>query len=148
MGFPPFTKSGDLPPGVHGATLRDVLDRFGVGSAQRRAVALRVERAYEIAVRTGHLARFVLFGSFVTAKADPNDVDIFPLMEGTFDASSQTAETRLLFDHPAAQAHFGASVSWLRRLAALEGDQAAVESWEVTREGGRRGIVEIISEVT
>jgi hypothetical protein len=45
-----------------------------------------------------------------------------------------------------AQAHFGASVFWLRRLAAWEGEQAAVEYWQVKREGGRRGIVEIIPE--
>jgi hypothetical protein len=68
-------------------------------------------------------------------------------MEDTFDASHLTGETRLLFDHPAAQAYFGASVFWLRRLAALDGEQAMVEYWQVKRGGGRRDIVEIISEL-
>jgi hypothetical protein len=54
-----------------------------------------------------------------------------------------TGETRLLFDHLVAEAHFGASVFWLRRLAALEGEQAAVEYWQVKRDGQRRGVVEI-----
>jgi hypothetical protein len=35
----------------------------------------------------------------------------------TFDADTLTGEARLLFDHASAQAHFGASVFWLRRLA-------------------------------
>ena len=67
-------------------------------------------------------------------------------MEDTFDASDVTGESRLLFDHAAAQAHFGASVFWLRRLAAWEGEQAAVEYWQVKRGGGYRGIVEIVPE--
>jgi hypothetical protein len=57
-----------------------------------------------------------------------------------------TGEALLLIDHTAAQAHFGASVFWLRRVAAWGGEQAAVEDWQVKRGGGRRGIVEIIPE--
>lgn len=110
------------------------------------AVALRLERIHSVARATGHLARFIVFGSFVTAKPDPNDVDIFMLMDDAFDAGQLTGEERLLFDHAAAQAHFGASVFWLRRLAAWEGEQAAVEYWQVTRGGGHRGIVEVIVE--
>jgi hypothetical protein len=67
-------------------------------------------------------------------------------MEDSFDASRLTGEVRLLFDHAVAQAHFGASVFWLRRLAAWEGEQAAVEYRQVKRGGGQRGIVEITPE--
>jgi hypothetical protein len=57
-----------------------------------------------------------------------------------------TSDAQLLFDHSAAQDHFGASVFWLRRLAALPNEQAAVEDWQVKRGGGQRGIIEIIPE--
>jgi len=33
------------------------------------------------------LARFVVCGSFVTNTLEPNDVDVFLLMAGTFDAA-------------------------------------------------------------
>ena len=79
MLLPPFTASGDLPPGIHRATLSDVLERFGSRSPQCMLVGLRLERIYNIAWATGHLARCVVFGSFVTAKLVPNDVDIFLL---------------------------------------------------------------------
>jgi len=49
----------------------------------------------------------------------------------------------MLFDHSAAQAYFGASVFWIRRLAALGGETAAIEFWQMTRDGGRRGFVEV-----
>lgn len=147
MSVPPFTNSGDLPPGVHRATLREVLTRFGVDATRRKVMALRLERIYQLASATGQLARFVVFGSFVTDKLDPNHVDVFMLMKDTFEIGSLAGEAGLLFDHAAAQAHFGASVFWMRRLAALGGEQEAVEFWQTRRDGGMRGIVEIIPEM-
>lgn len=76
MALPAFNEEGDLLPGVHRATLPEVLARFGKGTAQRGAVADRLSRIYQLAASTRQLARFVVFGSFVTAKGDPNDVDI------------------------------------------------------------------------
>lgn len=87
-----------------------------------------------------------MFGSFVTNKPEPNDVDVFLLMEDSFEADRLVGEARLVFDHPAADAHFGASVFWTRRLAAFGGEQAAVEFWGTKRDGTLRGIVEIESE--
>lgn len=69
-----------------------------------------------------------------------------PLSEGAFSSgwngSAQLLATQDTW-HLAAETHFGASVFWLRRAAALDGEQAAVEYWQVTRSGGRRGVVEI-----
>ena len=106
-------------------------------------MALRLARVHRVANEGGHVARFVIFGSFVTTKSEPNDVDIFLVMADAFDTSQLDGEALLLFDHGAAQAHFGASVFWLRRLAAWPNEQAAVEFWQVKRGGGRRGIVEV-----
>jgi hypothetical protein len=83
---------------------------------------------------------------FVTDKPEPNDVDVFLLMEDSFDVGLIVGEARLVFDHAAADAHFGASVFWTRRLASFGGEQAAVEFWQTKRDGGLRGIVEIESE--
>ena len=104
---------------------------------------MRLRRVYELAVATGHVSRFIVFGSFVTAKPEPNDVDLFLLMDDTFDLTQLTGEGRLVFDHSAAQAHFGASIFWLRRLAALPNEEEAVLGWQLKRDGTRRGIVEV-----
>jgi hypothetical protein len=142
--LPPFNDEGDLPPGVHRATLAETMQRFGEGSVQRRVVGERLGRIYGLAHSTRHLARFVVFGSFVTDKPDPNDVDIILVMDDTFDVGSVAGEAALLFEHFEADAHFGASVFWVRRPAAFGGEQAMVEYWQTRREGGRRGIVEIV----
>ena len=142
--WPQFSESGDLPPGIHKATLSDVVEHFGKGSFQRSIVATRLQRIYSLARATGQVARFIIFGSFVTDKPDPQDIDIFFLMEDSFDVKSLTGEERILFDHIAAENYEGASIFWLRRVAALEGNDAAVEHWQVKRNGKRRGIVEVI----
>jgi hypothetical protein len=52
----------------------------------------------------------------------------------------------LVFQHLEADARFGASVFWTKRSGALGGEQAMIEYWQVRREGGQRGIVEIVGE--
>ena len=148
MTLPAFNEDGDLPPGVHGATLSEVLARFGQGSVQRSAVADRLTRIYQLALSTGQVARVAVFGSFITAKAEPNDIDILLLMEDTFDLSAVTGEAAVVFQHLEAHARFGASIFWTRRSGALGGEQAMIEYRQVRREGGQRGIVEIRPEGT
>jgi len=85
-----------------------------------------------------------VFGSFVTTKPAPGDVDIFLLMEDTFDIDQVDGETALIFDHQEAQNILGASVFWSRKLAAIGGEQEAVEYWQIKRDNTYRGIVEVI----
>lgn len=144
MSLPVMTDSGELPLGVHQAALRETLTCFAVGNPQRIAVGERLERIYHRAMATGHVVRFVVFGSFVTDKPEPNDVDVFLIMEDSFDGDTLQGESAVLFDHAAADAHFGASVFWVRRLAAIGGEEAMVEYWQAKRGGGRRGIIEIV----
>lgn len=123
-----------------------MLGRFGQGSVQRCAVADRLTRLYQLSVSTEQVARFVVFGSFVTAKTDPNDIDVMLVMKDTFDLVSVTGEAALVFQHLEAHARFGASVFWARCSGALGGEQAMIEYWQLRREGGQRGIVEILPE--
>jgi hypothetical protein len=82
-----FNNDGDLPIGVYPATLDEVIEYFGASTPRRRIMALRLARIHRLASSTGHLARFIIFGSFVTLKPEPNDVDIFLLMDDSFDAN-------------------------------------------------------------
>src|SRR5436190_229665 len=142
--WPDFNLTGDLPVGIHEATLSEVIQRFGSGPVQRQTVARRLERIYNLVHSTNQLARFIVFGSFVTNKPEPNDVDIFMLMEDAFDATQVTSEQALIFDHLSAQNSEGASVFWIRRMAAIGGEQETLEHWQIKRDRSRRGILEVI----
>lgn len=143
--WPEFNESGDLPIGIHRATLAEVIDHFGRGSFQRAMVAQRLERIYSLANQTGEVARFIIFGSFVTTKISPKDVDVFLLMDDTFDVRKVKGEAAIIFNHMPAQNYEGASIFWVRRMAAFGGEDYAVAFWQGKRNGERRGIVEVIS---
>jgi hypothetical protein len=144
MPLPEFTVTGDLPPGVYAATLEETLAQLGIGTPKRAAAGLRLAAIHGLALSTGKLRRFVVFGSFVTAKPDPGDVDVFLVMEDDFAVATVAGEAAAVFDHAIAQDRLGASIFWVRVMAAIGGEQAAIEYWQVTRGGGKRGILEIV----
>jgi hypothetical protein len=67
-------------------------------------------------------------------------------MEDTFDISPLSGEAALIFDHGVTQNYEGASIFWIRRLAALEGEEATVLYWQLKRDGSQRGIVEVVED--
>lgn len=74
MAIPDFREDGYLPIGVHKATETEVAARFGVANAQRVYLMSRVSR-WPVLARAVKAQRFLLNGSFVTAKSNPEDVD-------------------------------------------------------------------------
>lgn len=142
--WPTFDNEGDLPVGIHQATLTEVLQHFGTGTEQRELIGQRLEHIFMLAHSTGKVSRFIVFGSFVTAKPVPGDVDIFLLMENSFNVSQVHGEVSLVFDPQRTQEVFGASVFWIRKQGAITTEQEAVEDWQFKRDNSRRGIVEVI----
>lgn len=143
--WPEFDEQGDLPVGIHQATLAEVIEHFGQSNFRRAIIAQRLTRIYDLAQSTGQVARFIVYGSFITAKPFPNDVDIFMLMEDTFELDRFGDEAAVVFDHLACQNYEGASVFWVRKMAAIGGEQAAIEFWQTKRDDTKRGIVEVMS---
>lgn len=88
-----------------------------------------------------------LFDGLGIAKPEPNDVDIFLVMDDAFDVSSVAGEARLVFDHLVAQSHFGASVFWTRRASCFPSESEMISGWALKRDGTARGIVEITAEL-
>jgi hypothetical protein len=72
--IPPFNDFGDLPTGVHPATLEEIEVRFGQQSELRRVQMDSIRWMVDLALRAG-AERIVLNGSFVTDIIEPNDVD-------------------------------------------------------------------------
>jgi hypothetical protein len=144
MPLPSFNDEGDLPEGVYRARLGEVLVRFSAGTAKRQAVAAQLARIFNLVAATGKLERMVIFGSFVTAKPEPNDVDIVLIMRDDFNLGNCEEESKKLFDHGQAQLDFGASIFWIRySMLLLESVDQFVKHWQLKRDGKRRGIVEV-----
>jgi hypothetical protein len=144
MVWPEFNELGDLPIGLHRATIADVIAHFGRGTAQRVAVTARLEHIYELARHTGCLQRFIIFGSYITAEPNPHDVDVFLVMRGGFHPYDAPPETQGLFRHGTAQGEFGASIFWVNAGTSFADTEDLIVGWQTRRDLQRRGIVEVI----
>ena len=148
MPLPAFDSRGDLPAGVHQATLAEVIERFGHGTPQRELVTARLIRIYELARRTGKLLRFVIFGSYVTTKSEPNDVDIILVMADDFTEHDYEPYLFPVFEHLRAQQELGASIFAVRPGFVMgETVEYFIAHWQIKRDKSRHGIVEVIPEV-
>jgi hypothetical protein len=146
MPFPPFNTQGDLPPGIHTATITQVTEHFQGDTDQRAICTQHLLHIHNLAKHTGHLARFIVFGSYITNKPSPNDIDIILIMDDDFHLEDSPPESKSIFDHATADARHGASIFWIRpRLLIGETVDQFIEHWQIKRDGTKRGIVEITS---
>jgi hypothetical protein len=74
MAIPDFRDDGYLPLGLHRASEVDVEARFGRTTGQRTKLMAQLSRWLELC-RSIRALRFLVNGSFVTAKPEPKDVD-------------------------------------------------------------------------
>ena len=144
MPVPPFNTQGELPEGIHHATMDEVIARFGTGTPQRQLLASYLLRIYALVSATGKLERFIIFGSYVTATANPNDVDVFLVMGEAFNVDEVSGETRIIFSHAQAQSRLRASVFWATRSTSMTNIDDLLVGWQTKRDQTRRGIVEVI----
>jgi hypothetical protein len=142
--LPDFNSDGDLPSGVYQVTLEEAIFRFGDGHPQRREMTRRLSCIYRLARETGSVQHFLVFGSYVTDKAAPNDIDIVLIMQDNFRVEACPGGTKPLFDHEQADWELGASIFWIRpALLILETISEFIAHWQVKRDQTRRGIVEV-----
>jgi predicted nucleotidyltransferase len=144
MPLPDFKENGDLPEGVHLASLDEILERFGKINQRHEEVTARLLRVLKVARGTEKLSRFVIFGSYITNKEEPKDVDIILIMDDSFRLEDCNEEEQKLFYHGFADSEFGASVFWARpSLLILETVDEFIAHWQTTRAETKRGIVEV-----
>ena len=137
--IPAFDATGNLPPGIYRATLEEILRRFGVGDV--RAHWGHVLREILTLVRhTGQVEAVYIFGSFVTSKPAPADLDVFLVMALDFSSNAVEGRARMLFDRSRAALVWGICVYW---ITARTDRMPFLAAWQLRRDGGSRGIVEV-----
>ncbi|HEY7658527.1 MAG TPA: hypothetical protein VH881_16815 [Burkholderiales bacterium] len=144
--LPAQDKNGDLPAGIHLATWAELAERFGTHPDARMRALARLRHLHELAVRTGKLKRFLIFGSFVSSTAEPRDVDVVLVMAADFKLEESPRECRTIFSHADAQARYEASIFWLREgMLSDTLMREYLDVWQIKRDGSKRGIVEVQS---
>jgi hypothetical protein len=71
--IPPFNRDGNLPPGVHDATLEEITNKFG-GTVHRQNLIKGLTAALK-ELKAAGCKKAYIDGSFVTEKSVPGDFD-------------------------------------------------------------------------
>jgi hypothetical protein len=87
MPIPPLDTNGLLPSGVHSCAWPEIRERFGCfqGSDQRPRLCERLEAFARESKAAGIVKALVVNGSFVTAKPQPNDIDLVVVLAAGHD---------------------------------------------------------------
>jgi hypothetical protein len=113
MPIPVFDSEGYLPPGLYNAALREVIDRFGGGSEARERQAELLKQVVAAAENYITIKRILVWGSFVTSKAEPNDLD-YSFVASVEHRRADIAERHRRFFTPAvARMHYGVDQGYL-----------------------------------
>ena len=141
--LPDFTEEGELPSGIHKADWLEFRDRFGGSSPRRVWLSGRLRALVDLAGGSGKLRRVFIWGSFVTAKAAPKDLDILLIMNEDFEVDGVSAPAQVVFDSVRAKLLFEADVFWARSSIGPELLDLWLETYQTSRAFRKRGIVEL-----
>jgi hypothetical protein len=141
--LPELTDQGDLPAGVHLADWREFQARFCGSSARREWLSGRLQAVLDLAATGGKLRRVFIWGSFVTAKTTPKDLDILLIMDEDFEVDATSAPAQAVFDSVKAKLLFDADVFWARSSIGRELLDLWLETYQTSRGFRKRGIVEL-----
>ncbi len=141
--IPEFNTDGNLPEGIYTTHEEEFLNRFGAGSARRKWLGERLQELFALAKSTGKLECIFVWGSFVSAKESPNDIDLLLLMSSDFQLENMSEVCKVLFDYIGAKVKFHTDVFWSKSSIGKETLQLWLETYQTTKDFKRRGIVEV-----
>jgi hypothetical protein len=139
----PELTDGELPPGVHNVDWPEFISRFGGSSPRRLWLAGRLRTILELAATGGRLRRIFVWGSFVTAKPSPRDLDILLIMSDDFEVEQMPAPSQAVFDSTRAKLRFESDVFWARASIKQEVLDLWLDTYQTSRSFRKRGIVEL-----
>ena len=142
--LPAFNQDGNLPEGIRVATEDEVCARFATASARRQWLGEQLRSLLALAKSTGQLARVFLWGSFVTSKEVPNDLDVLLVMDAGFAVEAVPAQAQGVFDHVQARLRFHADVFWTKASLDPQVLHLWLDTYQTGKDFTRRGIVEVI----
>ena len=142
--IPEFDGQGNLPPGIHVASIREIEDRFAIFNRSDRRLQL-FQRLLELLAEIHSVAmvkRVLLAGSFITATPEPNDFDCLLILDRQIIHQELRPFEYRVLSRKAARKAFGGDVVAVTEGSELE--QSYLEFFQTDRHGRRKGIVEVL----
>ncbi|MBI1929458.1 hypothetical protein HYR99_35090 [Candidatus Poribacteria bacterium] len=113
MNLPELNADGYLDGGIYLASLDEVLERFGTSTPTREQQGNLLRLIVESAKKYPTIKRVLIWGSFVSAKLEPGDLDYSIVVDPRHRLVTIEPEDRRFFIQPDARIHYGADVGYL-----------------------------------
>jgi uncharacterized protein DUF6932 len=113
LAIPDLEPEGFLPPGIHAASLSEVRACSGLASAARQRQSEPLSQIVEAAGVYPTIKRVLVWGSFVSAKVEPNDLDYSVIVSVSHNRVPIAPAHRRLFVPADARRCYGVDKSYL-----------------------------------
>lgn len=144
--IPAFTEGGVLPPGMYRASLEEIAPRYGrFQRTERRPQLLAILREFIAEVRQCRwIQRLLLVGSFVTARDEPNDIDVLLIFDRDADFIALLPHEYNVLYQRGALRRFGPALDLHVVAEGSEALERLLRFFQRDRSGNVVGIVEVV----
>lgn len=125
------------------ASLDDLRIRFGTSTPRRQFLFRQLEIVIDGLRGTRSLKQVYLFGSFVSGKASPNDVDLLVVMKAGFSTTQLDRKVLELFQHDVCRIRYHADLFWVTEAVGNARIEDLLEVFSRDREGRAQSVIEV-----
>jgi predicted nucleotidyltransferase len=125
------------------ASLDDLRMRFGTSTPRRQFLFRQLEIVIDQLLITRSVKQIYLFGSFVSGKASPNDVDLLVVMNAGFSTTQLGGKVLELFQHDVCRIRYQADLFWVTEVVGNARIEDLLEVFSRDREGRAQSVIEV-----
>jgi predicted nucleotidyltransferase len=125
------------------ASLDDLRIRFGTSTPRRQFLFRQLEIVIDQLLITRSVKQIYLFGSFVSGKASPNDVDLLVVMNAGFSTTQLGGKVLELFQHDVCRIRYQADLFWVTEVVGNPRIEDLLEVFSRDREGRAQSVIEV-----
>ena len=124
-------------------TLAEIRRQYGESTPRRQFLCGRLQTVIQLLSATGALRRLYLFGSFVTVKPTPRDLDCLAVMAIGFSTATLSSPLLEVFRHDLCRLYYHTDVFWVTEAVGKEHIDAMLQVFSRDRHGLPQPIVEV-----
>ena len=125
------------------ASLDDLRIRFGTSTPRRQFLCRQLEIVIDQLRVTRSLKQVYLFGSFVSGKASPNDIDLLVVMNAGFSTTQLSGKALELFQHDLCRIRYHADLFWVTEAVSRASIEELLEVFSRDREGRAQSVIKV-----
>ncbi|MCI0695860.1 hypothetical protein L0337_28145 [candidate division KSB1 bacterium] len=123
--------------------LDEFAEQYGASTPRRQFLFNQARSVISLLRATGQVKRVFVFGSFVSEKPNPNDVDFFVVMTADFTTFHLKGRIAEVFQNEACRIRYGVDLFWVTEAIGESHIQDMLEVFSRDRQQQYNPIVEI-----